>query len=264
MRLGPLAGGRFALVAFAAIAVAHLGVELAFLGGSFAGTGEIGAFIAFATGVSLLATAFAVAATAATSTTASTTPTTVATGSSVLRRAITALEVGRRRLGRAGVLDGGCCARRDGGIGVGSRLLLTLAFPLALTLCLALRVALRVAFTRRLVTLCFALRLRFARCVALRVARRGAGVTIAAMFAVTVTTAAFLVAASSCVLVAIALTMRAAIAIASTVAITAVPGAATVAIAVSVAMTIPVAVTTRFAACRGRLGGLGGGSRTGE
>ena len=250
------------LAAFAAIAVAHLCVELTLLGGSFASAGEIRALITLATRVSLLSTAFAVATTAATSTTASTTSAAFATRTSVLRTVAT-FEIRRRRFIRAGVLGNGCADCRGG---AGSGLLFALAFTLALTLCLAFRFAGRIALARWLVALCLWFALRFALGLPLRFTRRlRGGIAIAAMFAMTVTATRFLVTIASGVLVAIAVAaMRAAVAITSTVAIATVPGTATVTVTMTVAMPITVSVTSRFGADRRLLGGLGSGCRTRE
>ena len=147
------------IVSLAAIAIAHLGVELAFLVRCFAGAGETRPLVAFATQVSLLATAFAVTATTATSTTASTASAAIATRTSVLRGAIATLEI----------RGGGSVAPATSPVGVelGAAAAFGLAaaccspaFALTLTLCLAFRIALRIALARRLlVALCFSLRL---------------------------------------------------------------------------------------------------------
>jgi hypothetical protein len=279
LRFGPVARAGISMAlalvaAFAAIAIAHLGVELAFLVGSLTGTGEIPALVAVVAQVSLLATAFAIAATSTTPTSASTPRcTAVATRTCVLRRAIAALEVRRRWLDCAGSLAGRSGARCHSGIRIGGSLLLALAFALALTLCLAFCLTLRIALARLLLTLPLALRfaLRFALRVALRVARRLAGVawwlvgvaivlTITAMFTVTVTTA-FLVTTMTAFLVAVAVAaMRATIAITSTVTIaTTMPGATPVTNTMAIARSVPA----RFVARRGRLSSPRGPGRRG-
>jgi len=246
-------------VALATIAVGHLRVELAFLGGSFAGTGEIRALAAFATHVSGLTTTFTVAATTATSTSASTATTAVATRTSVLGGPIATFRA-RGCFAGSGVVARGCdgCGR---GVGVRRSLLFALPFALALTLCLPFGVSLRVAFTRRRL-------LTWWLCFARRLAWRWGGVTVASVFTVTVTTATFLVTIAAFLVAMTVAAMGAAIAIASTIfvtmAIATMPRTAAITFAMTIAISVAMPITARLAAGRRLLGGLRRGSRTGE
>lgn len=229
-------------------------MKLALFIGGFARTGELAARLRVAAEVVLLP-AVAIAATAAASASASTSTAAIA-ARSVLRRAIAiavaSLE-GRRCIVRSRSMDV-ACRRGDNrsGVRIGGCLLLTLAFALALTLSLTLGVALRIALPWLFVSLAFTGSLRGRIAIARVFATATA---VAAMLAVSITSAAFLVTMAA-VLVAIPVAaMNATIPIASTVslpmAVTAMAGPIPVA---AITGAIAMTVTTRLTASRSRFG----------
>jgi hypothetical protein len=249
------------LTASAAIAIGHLGVKLALFIGSLTSAGEIRAWLRVAAGMVLRATL-------ATTATAATTATTSAPGTTITTRTILRLTVGgidvRWRFGRPcrGIVAR-CGHWSSAGVCIRGSLLLALAFALPLTLCLslgfALWVALWVALARRLVTLCLARRLSCYVTRGLRrvtIARRRRGITVAAMLAMAVPSAVLVTIVAvtpmrTAVTTTITITATTTVPGAITVTTTTMPGAAAVTITIAVAMSI----TTRLAACRGRLSG---------